>query len=354
MEVISYGKSMRNSSIELLRILLGFGVMILHFNFFPSGGGAIESTKGLTKEILLILEVLFGCSVNTFILISGYFGFESTKINFPRIIKLILQTISFQLVFALESCVKLGDFSITSICRALLPVNYYVILYSALMLIAPYINKLMNSLKGKTLKVFTLVSFLVFSVYPTFVDILKEVSGKTFNGLSSIGLSGSDAGYTIVNFILVYIIGCYLKITTNQEERQSAKKLTLILLGCLFVLFIWRKIIPNTALIYCNPFLIIEGVCILSLFAKLNMKSKAINIFAPSSFSCFLICDYFLGYFGFEWLTGKNLFEVMGIMLVEVIGIYLISFIAMIIWTFVTKPVFYHTVDRIPIYQLEK
>lgn len=46
-----------------------------------------------------------------------------------------------------------------------------------------------------------LLSFLLFPVYPTIVEVLEEVTGEIFKGLSSIGLNGSNAGYTIVNFI---------------------------------------------------------------------------------------------------------------------------------------------------------
>ena len=53
------------------------------------------------------------------------------------------------------------------------------------------------------------VSFLVFSVYPIIVEVFEEAIGETLNGMSSIGLSGSDAGYMIVNFILMYIIGAF-------------------------------------------------------------------------------------------------------------------------------------------------
>ena len=342
----------RNSSIELLRILLGFAVIILHFNFYP-GGGAVELTAGLTKTFLVFLEIICICAVNTFILISGYYGVKTAKINFSRLFKLIIQTIAFQFAFAFVSCLTSGTFSIVKLCRALLPVNYYVILYSSLMFMAPYINRLMNSLKEKNLRIFLFISFLLFSVYPTIVEVFEEAMGVTLNGLNSIGLSGSDAGYTIVNFILVYMIGAFLQIT-NEKEKQNVKKLTLSLLGCIFVLFVWRAIMPNTAFIYCNPFIIIEGVCIFLFFAKLHLNSKIVNVLAPASFTCFLINIQFLGFIGFDWLTGKSFLEVIGIMSVEVIAIFLIAFIAMNIWNFVTKPIFYRTVDKISEYRLEE
>lgn len=73
-------KNERNSSIELLCILLGFAVIILHFNYYP--GGAVELTAGFTQTILVFLEILCICAVNTFILISGYYGVKTAKINF--------------------------------------------------------------------------------------------------------------------------------------------------------------------------------------------------------------------------------------------------------------------------------
>ena len=347
-------KNERNSSIELLRILLGFAVIILHFNYYPGGcGGAVELTAGATQIVLMFLEILCICAVNVFVLISGYFGVKTEKINFSRLIKLIIQTVAFQFALTFVSCLMSGSFSIVKLCRALLPVNYYVILYSSLMMVAPYITRLMNSLKEKTLRIFMLFSFLLFSVYPTIVEVLEEVMGETFEGLSSIGISGSDAGYTIVNFILMYMIGAFLKIT-NQKEKRSIMQLTIILVMCIFVLFSWRAFLPNTAFYYCNPLIIIEGVCIFLLFAKLHIKSKVINLLAPASFSCFLINVQLLGFIGFEWLAGKPLFGVLGGMLAEAIGIYLVAFVAMNTWNFVTKPLFSHTVDKIPEYGLEE
>ena len=121
----------RESNIELLRILLGFAVIILHFNYYPGGGGAVELTAGFTQTILMFLETLCICAVNVFLLISGYFGVKTEKINFSRVIKLLIQTVAFQFAFSFVSCLTSGAFSIAKLIRALIPVNYYVILYSS-------------------------------------------------------------------------------------------------------------------------------------------------------------------------------------------------------------------------------
>lgn len=80
-------------------------------------------------------------------------------------------------------------------------VNYYVILYVSLMFVAPYINLLMAKLSKEGLTVFVCIILSVFSIYPTLVDILTELTGSNLCGLSSISWIGSINGYTIINFI---------------------------------------------------------------------------------------------------------------------------------------------------------
>lgn len=62
--------------------------------------------------------------------------------------------------------------------------------------------------KEKEKRIIVLLGVL-FLVYPMLVDLLKEISGNSFNGLSTIGAFGSQQGYTIVNFVVMYLIGAY-------------------------------------------------------------------------------------------------------------------------------------------------
>ena len=77
---------------------------------------------------------------------------------------------------------------------------------------------------------------LAFSVYPTIVDFLIEITKHEFLGLSSIGMYGSQYGYSIVNFTLCYCVGAFIrfeserlsKITTNQLIRGFIIFVTII------------------------------------------------------------------------------------------------------------------------------
>ena len=53
---------------------------------------------------------------------------------------------------------------------------------------------------------------VLFTVWPTFFDLIQGVLGKELLGISTIGMYGSQYGYTIVNFVLMYIIGASIAI----------------------------------------------------------------------------------------------------------------------------------------------
>lgn len=87
---------------------------------------------------------------------------------------------------------------------------YYI--YCTLYIISPLINIVINRIYEKQLlNRVVLILFALFSVRPTSVDVLNDVTGKTYDGLSTVGLYGSQHGYTIVNFILLYVISATVK-----------------------------------------------------------------------------------------------------------------------------------------------
>lgn len=59
----------RNSSIELLRLLAIFGIVVMHIN-----GPLLDSAFGLNSIWVQLENSIFNCGVSVFVLISGYFG----------------------------------------------------------------------------------------------------------------------------------------------------------------------------------------------------------------------------------------------------------------------------------------
>ena len=321
----------RESNFELLRMLAGMAVVVLHFNYFPAGGGALANATGSRYYVLLFLEALCACAVNVFLLISGYFNGRSEKIRLGRLVELLLQTICIAVAVNLISCAIHHNFSVKQILGSFIPANYYVILYIGTMLAAPFINRLMNSLSEKGLSILMIIVFAVFSVYSTGVDVLKEITGSDWNGLSSIGLEGSMNGYTIVNFIMVYMIGAWMR-KTECMKRFSLAALIAALIGCVLAIMAWRRFLPQTAWTYNNPIIILEACILIGIFGKIRLKSKVINTIAPAAFTCYLIHGSILGLLNDRISNAQSLPEVLGLLAACVIGIYAISVAVMKIW----------------------
>ena len=220
------------------------------------------------------------------------------------------------------------------------------------MIISPFINKLLHSIRKETLKTLVLISFLLFSFYPTIVDILEEVTGMALGSLSSIGISGSEGGYTIVNFIVLYIIGAYLRIS-NLRDKLGSKKLIVVYILIIIMLCVWQRILPRTAYHYSNPLVILEAVCLFLIFIKINIKSRIINLLSSASFTCFLINISLLKFFGFDWLFDKTFPTIIIGMIVEVFVIYLLAFFATLLWNLLMKRFFAFTINKIPTYYME-
>ena len=340
-------KSSRESNIELLRLLAGMGVIVLHFNYFPGGGGALETASGVNFYVLLVLEILCVSAVNIFILISGYYGCESKKIKIGKLITLLLQTICLQFAMTLCGCLLRHEWNIRTIISSLIPANYYVILYIVLMIFAPFINKLIRSLDGKDLLFLIILLFTVFSVYATAVDVIKEITGISWIGLSSVGWEGSMAGYSIVNFVLVYILGAYLRKTDFFVDWPLSRLLISLCLGVLCI-YVWRNYLPNTAWIYCNPVLILESCIILTIFCKIKLKSNLINKLAPASFTCFLIQNNILRYIDCSGIADKNLLLMFIFLVIVLLGIYFLAYIVMNLFDFLYNLSINRIVEKIP------
>ena len=221
------GKRERQSNVELLRIIAIMGVVVLHYNNPRMGGGiTFVNEDSLNFYVLYFLESLFDCAVNVFILITGFFMCENRKASLWRPIELIIQVILFrEALYFISVILHTTEFSLKSAIITLIPTNYFVILYCVIYLFSPYINTFIESINEHQFRVFVLAMVIVFSLITTVVDVLGELRGATFVGLSPVGMYGSQYGYTIVNFFMMYIIGAYIKkdiqLSKNKKQKYS-------------------------------------------------------------------------------------------------------------------------------------
>lgn len=329
----------RQSGIELLRLLAGLAVIVLHFNFNPAGGGVLPSATGFSRVLLTVLETLCICAVNVFLLISGFFSCKAKEIRLRKLLLLLLQTVVLQLVLSAGSCLLSHEWSISKLLAALLPVNYYVVLYLSLMLLSPFLNKLIASLGTGAFRCLMLLLLGLFSVAATGVDLLKSIIGVPLAGLSPVGLDGSSGGYTFIHFLVMYCLGAWLK-QGDLKSRPGAPLLGALLAVNVAALYLWRVVFPDTAWMYCNPLVISESCIVFLLFSRLSFHSKLINTLAPASFTCYLIHGALVARLPFEAVAAQNPIILLGILVLVLVSVYLLSFGVMLVWNLFARRLF--------------
>ncbi len=300
-------KAIRSSNIELLRIFAIFGVISIHYyNYYAIntlGAGDINN------YILNFFQCFSACSVNIFILISGYFMSKKSSVKSEKVFELLLQTIIFRELFYLyRAFFGSLTFTVRDFIIYLLPLNYYVVLYCCVYILSPYINKLTKSLPIKSFRQLVIIIFVLFSVLPTAIDIAQHLFSVELHGLSPIGHYGSGYGYTVINFIMMYIIGAYL-----AKAEFGTKRIPLCLGVSVCVLFLLTVVGIrggygyNFSLSYCNPFLITASVMIFLIFKSISIKpNKVINSAAKATFTAFLINTMFLERAKIDIFVQKN------------------------------------------------
>ena len=336
----------RNSNIELLRILAALGVIVLHYNNAQMGGGfQYVEMNTINAYIMYFLENVFICAVNVFVLISGYFMSSKTKVNTVRAVELVVQVIAFNAGTLLLRIITSGEPVSWKACLVnLLPVNYYVTLYVVVYLLAPFINALLNHLSNAAFKKLVLLIFVLFSVWPTLLESGSILVGGDFGGMNTIGIGGSQSGYTAINFILMYVIGAYLK---RLELSKKASSFLWKLVVCWVVQFVCSYVATikgygtSTVWAYCNPFVIMTAVYTFMLFNSMKgIKSIWINKLAKASFTVYLLHMLFVSKIGIASFVNRNPFVYVLHVVVSCVLIYAVCYLVYVIYNFFAEKIF--------------
>ena len=280
---------MRKSGIELLRVISLFGVIMIHY-----WEQAATVAEGLNFHVLLAFRSISSCSVDVFLIISGYFLCRTNKRSLGKPVNLILQvSIINELAYLVKSYYGIEPpISLRHIASSLLPDSYYTTLFVVLYFISPYINKVIANLSHKEWNRLIICLLIFFSLYCTFCDLFFELAGQEIMGLSPITAWGSMQGFNIVNFTLLYLVGAYLR---NNPIEIPSQRICIILFVSFMLIICWAElntIFPSqrmgSAWVYHNPIVIIFAASLFLLFNRFTFESKFINSAAKSVYTCFL------------------------------------------------------------------
>lgn len=329
------GTKVRNSNIELLRIITICGVVVLHYN----GNVAFDLVNpgSVNQYALLALEALFICAVNLFVLMSGYFLQASQQRRAVKVLELVVQVMVLGLLRYLAP-VLLSDnsFSLSGLIHSVIPNNYYVTLYIAVYLISPYSNLATRKLSDRQYGILATLCGVLFALWPTVMDMVNAVTGVHLSGLYPTNTAGSQYGYSFLNFAFMYLLGGYVR-------RVGAGKVSTNAIGavvCAAMVFVWQLQYPGVARAYSNPAVILFAVFIFRLFLSLEFRSKLVNTLAKGAFTCFLLHDFFLPHIHIAEVVNGSLPKLLLHILVWVVVIFLLCWLAWRVYEWVTRPVF--------------
>lgn len=330
----------RESNIELLRIIAACCVVFSHM--YPIISQSLSDGTGggnlLISKIFLSFSI---CAVNVFILITGYFSCKTQKRNIGKPLNLIILMVAMDLAsYVLQLVAGVQSFSLNGLLLHSFPVNYFVTLFVVLYIMSPYINLCINKLSEKGMMRFVLILFLVFSIYPSFIDILEEILGHQIKGISPIGRLGSQNGYNIVNFVMVYCIGAFLNSNKIKELVDKRKYLpAVVVVVSTASIFVWNHF-SHSAVNYHNPFVILLAVSIILAFKQIHFTSKDINELAKAAFTAFLLHVHIIHYIHIDYFSKQSSLVFVMFFLSSITAIYLVSWVAWWIYDKLTKPVF--------------
>lgn len=228
----------------------------------------------------------------------------------------------------------------------LVPVDYFFTLYIALYFISPYINKIVIGYDNKEWKKLLFISMIFLSFLPIASDILTEVTNKQWLGSNTIGHWGGF-GHTLINFVLVYIIGGYLSFT--KYVIVSKKKLLFIIQVCSLTLIGWQYASiyvfhsqNGTWSSYYNPIVLILAASIIKLFGSIDIKSVIINKLAGAAFSCYLLKNVILSRVPIENIVKQDIIHLILYVIIVSIVTYLFSYVFYIVYKTLKNYFIYH------------
>lgn len=274
---------MRKSNFELLRIISMMMVVGLHY-LNPNMGGAIgqQSPGEINYYITYFLEGLFHTGVNCYILITGYFMLNKKSVSFDKVVNLLIMIIFYgALHYSVALLAGWQTFSIVGLVKGVLPIlaglKWFIVRYIILYLLIPYINLALNSMSKKGIQSFLLIMLFFFSLWPSMLP----------------GAPNADNGYGIINFVVLYSIGYYLR--KHYVAGKSKLFYLSIFMLCGVVTFVAKLITERFSIpfitVWAYDFLpiIIGSVSLFIFFSMIEVQSKLINYVSQFTLAVYFV-----------------------------------------------------------------
>ena len=318
------GKAKRQSGVELLRIIAMLQIIFLHVSQYGELYKTSASAGDIDGFIVEFMWSLCRAPVNVFVMISGYFMITSTA-SVKKMIKRASNPYGAMMFYSIviSAIFFISDPSIITlpgIIKTFMPFSskmwYFLTNYIIILLISPFLNKMLVSLTKKQYLYFMGIIFAVMSVWSTLakIDGLDEI-------FDIAKVVDPYYGKSLAGFLMMYVIGGYLRLFVKQKERKNGAEsgvnmlyLIIFFLLCTFD-FGLNYLFPQYSHVFGmfnNPIVVAESVLLLLFFRDFKFSSGFINTVAGTTLGVYAIHEHYLVR---EWLwsvvsfSNKSLYD---------------------------------------------
>ena len=280
---IDVNMNKRQSNMELLRIIAMLLVLVVHANVKSIGAPTLIELEyaPLPSFLRLFSQAMSIVCVNTFILISGWFGIRPKTHRFTEfifqvlfigvIIYFVMYTLDLVTAWGVSDWIKLFTFR-RGDCL------WFVYSYIVLYIFTPILNEFAVNANRQVFKN-VLISFFVIQTYLGYID--------------SYGFFA--AGYSPLSFMGLYLLTRYFRLYPSRLTSLSKYHDICIYVSMVFLITISAiafKIVTGKGISfifdYSSPLIILASSYFFLFFTKISFYNKAINWIASSSFAVYL------------------------------------------------------------------
>ncbi|SEP56859.1 Surface polysaccharide O-acyltransferase, integral membrane enzyme [Lachnospiraceae bacterium NE2001] len=305
-------KKSRNPSIELLRIIMMMQIIFLHISDYGDYTDIAQALGGHTELAYWIIWLMCRCPVYIFIIIMGYF-LSTSEITFnkKRILKCYLPMFFYSITIPfIYGILKPNVITTDQYLKAFIPFLsrtwYFMTLYLLVLILSPYLNRMVQGLDRKHFLILIGICFCLFSVWQP-LSMLEPFEGII--GIKKI--LATQGGKSLYDFIYMYLLGAYLRKYhlfrkhDNIQDGSIWSKPYLYLLGFLalglvnvFIVYSYPDVGIEDVIGYNdNPLVVLQCICIFRTFEKLDLSrfkklGNAINYISAGNLGVYMIHEH--------------------------------------------------------------
>ena len=286
-------KTNRRTGIELLRILAMFAIVLGHFVAHSNGFTTAISIKNPLVIAERMVESFGLFKVNIFILITGFLMIEK-QMDFSQIKKRLFplwkQVFGYSVAILIVMIVFFRP-SIIETIKSFLPIlcyrYWFITTYFVLIILTPIINRAFHNIEEKSMRKIVLAIVGCFALWQTIMPFVTTVDDMK--------------GYSIIWFVVVYIIGGYIKkfginLVNNKLRIPLYLLMSVCYLGYSYAveLFSAKANIKVNIPYYNSIFALVASIALFNFFLKININGKigsVISYLSGSVIAIYLISD---------------------------------------------------------------